>query len=197
MQINCFYKVLDQIKERGIKLPKTHIQSSYGLLNYPELKCDYVRTGVALYGVLSSPNDKTKLNLDLKPVLSLKSRVVLTRIIKKGESVGYGRTFVANRDSKIALLPIGYADGYPRNLSGGKCYVLINGHKAPIVGRICMDQMAVDVTDIPDVKVGMEVTLIGSDGNREITAPMVADNASSITNELLSRMGQRLNVVCR
>lgn len=197
MQINCFYKLLDQIKARGIKLPKIHIQSSYGLLNYPELKCDYVRTGVALYGVLSSPNDKTKLQLDLKPVLSLKSRVVLTRKVKKGESVGYGRTFVADRDRTIALLPIGYADGYPRNLSDGKSFVLVNGYKAPIVGRICMDQMAVDVTDIPDVKVGMEVTLIGSDGNKEITAPMVADNASSITNELLSCMGQRLNVVCR
>lgn len=197
MQIESFYKLLKLIKEKGIIIPKIHIQSSYGLLNYPELKCDYVRAGVSLYGVLSAPNDKTKLHLDLKPVLSLKSKVILLRTIKENESVGYNRAFVANRDSLIAILPIGYADGYPRNLSCGKSYVLINGRRAPIVGKICMDQLAVDVTDIPDVKVGITVTLIGKDGNEEITAPMVADNSESITNELLSRMGKRLTVVCK
>lgn len=197
MQIESFYKLLKLIKEKGIIIPKIHIQSSYGLLNYPKLKCDYVRVGVALYGVLSSPNDKTKLQLDLRPVLSLKSRVILLREIKKGDSVGYSRSFVANRDSLIAVLPVGYADGYPRNLSCGKSYVLINGYKAPVVGKICMDQLTVDVTDIPDVKVGIVVTLIGKDGNEEIAAPMVADNSESITNELLSRMGQRLNIICK
>ena len=197
MQIDCFYNLINQLKEKGFSIPKIHIQSSYGLLNYPELECDYVRAGVALYGVLSSPHDKTKLQLDLKPVLSLKSRVALLREIKKGESVGYNRAFVADRDSLVAILPIGYADGYPRNLSGGKSWVLINGHKAPIIGRICMDQLAVDVTDIPDVKVGMVATLIGKDGNEEILAPVVADDSESITNELLSRMGPRLNVVCK
>lgn len=197
VQIESFYNLLNQLKEKGITIPKIHIQSSYGLLNYPELKCDYVRAGVSLYGVLSSPNDRTKLHLDLRPVLSLKSRVILLREIKKGESVGYSRSFVANRDSLIALLPVGYADGYPRNLSCGKSYVLINGHQAPVVGKICMDQLAVDVTDIPNVKVGIIATLIGKDGNEEISAPMIADNSESITNELLSRMGKRLNIVCK
>ncbi|HGJ1180463.1 TPA: serine racemase VanT catalytic subunit, partial [Streptococcus pneumoniae] len=164
VQIESFYNLLNQLKEKGITIPKIHIQSSYGLLNYPELKCDYVRVGVSLYGVLSSPNDRTKLHLDLRPVLSLKSRVILLREIKKGESVGYSRSFVANRDSLIALLPVGYADGYPRNLSCGKSYVLINGHQAPVVGKICMDQLAVDVTDIPNVKTGSIATLIGKDG---------------------------------
>lgn len=197
MQIEGFYNLLKKLREKGITIPKIHIQSSYGLLNYPELKCDYVRAGVSLYGVLSSPNDRTKLQLDLRPVLSLKSRVVLLREIKKGDSVGYSRSFVANRDSLIAVLPVGYADGYPRNLSCQKSYVLINGHQAPVVGKICMDQLAVDVTDIPDVKVGITATLIGKDGNEEISAPMVADNSESITNELLSRMGQRLNIICK
>ena len=142
--------------------------SSYGLLNYPELKCDYVRVGVSLYGVLSSPNDRTKLHLDLRPVLSLKSRVILLREIKKGESVGYSRSFVANRDSLIALLPVGYADGYPRQLSN-KGWVLIRGKKAPILGRVCMDQFMVDVTDIPKVKAGDEVTLMGRDGEEFIS----------------------------
>jgi len=194
MQVEVFYSLLNQLKKKGIKIPKIHIQSSYGLLNYPELRCDYVRAGVALYGVLSSPNDKTKLNLDLRPVLTLKARVILLRAIKEGDSVGYNRSFVADRDSLIAVLPIGYADGYPRSLSCGKGYVLINGRRAPVIGKICMDQLAVDVTDIPDVKVGITATLIGKDGKEEISAPMVADSSESITNELLSRMGRRLGL---
>lgn len=195
MQIADFYKMINRLKERGITIPKIHIQSSYGLLNYPELNCDYVRVGIALYGVLSSPDDNTKLKLDLRPVLSLKSNVILLRKIRKGDRVGYSRTFVADRDSLIAILPIGYADGYPRNLSCGKSYVLINGYKAPIVGKICMDQLAVDVTGIPDVKVGMIATQIGKDGYEEITAPMVAGSSESITNELLCRMGRRLKTM--
>ena len=195
MQLDSFYRLLTLLKEKGITIPKVHIQSSYGLLNYPELKCDYVRVGIALFGVLSSPNDKTKLHMELRPVLSLKARVVLLREIKKGEGVGYSRAFIAQRDSIIAVLPIGYADGYPRSLSCGKGYVLINGQPAPIVGKICMDQLAVDVTDIPDIKVGMTATLIGKDGKEEIHAPMVADNSESIANELLCRMGRRLRII--
>lgn len=195
MQIENFYQLIKRLKERGIVIPKIHIQSSYGLLNYPELNCDYVRAGIALYGVLSSPDDHTKLQLDLRPVLSLKSKVILLREIRKGDSVGYSRAYVADRDSRIALLPIGYADGYPRSLSCGKSYVLINGHKAPIVGKICMDQLAVDVTGIPDVKTGTIATLIGKDRDEEMTAPVVADSSESITNELLCRMGRRLKIV--
>lgn len=192
LQIENFYQLITRLKERGITIPKLHIQSSYGLLNYPKLQCDYVRAGIALYGVLSEPDDRTRLPFDLKPVLSLKARVVLLRKIKKGDSAGYDRAFVADKDSVIAILPIGYADGYPRNLSCGKSYVLINGHKAPVVGKICMDQLTVDVTDIPDVKAGMLATLIGKDGEEEITASMVADRSGSIANELLCRMGSRL-----
>ena len=195
MQIENFYQTLDRIKEKGITIPKIHIQSSYGLLNYPELECDYVRMGVSLYGVLSSPNDKTKLQLDLKPALALKTRVALLRSVQAGESVGYSRAFVARRDSLIAILPVGYADGYPRSLSCGKGCVLINGQRAPIVGKVCMDQMAVDVTDVTDVQVGSIVTLVGKDGNEELSTPMVADFSGSISNELLSRMGSRVKIV--
>lgn len=191
-QIANFYGVLKQLKKQGIHVPKIHIQSSYGLLNYPELKCNYVRAGVALYGVLSTPDAQTKLQLNLRPVLALKAKVILLRFVPQGESVGYGRTFVADRDSVIAILPVGYADGFPRNLSGRDSYVLINGNWAPIVGRICMDQLAVDVTDIADVEVGMTATLIGSDGSETIAAPAVAVDSGSITNELLSRLGSRL-----
>ena len=194
-QIGKFYNSLDNLRKSGIRIPKVHIQSSYGLLNYPEIKSDYVRAGIALYGVLSSPNDETKLKLDLRPVLSLKARVVLLRKIRKGETVGYSRAFTASRDSLIAILPIGYADGFPRNLSCGKSIVLICGQKAPIIGKICMDQLAVDVTDISNIKIGSIATLIGKDENDEIAAPTVAENSESITNELLSRMGRRLNII--
>lgn len=194
-QIKSFYSLVERLKQSGESIPKLHIQSSYGLLNYPNLECDYVRAGVALYGVLSSPSDMTELKLGLRPVLSLKSKVVLLRKIKKGDSVGYNRAFTAHRDSLIAVLPIGYGDGYPRNLSYGKGNALINGHKAPIVGKVCMDQLAVDVTDIPGVKVGMTATLIGKDGDAEITAPEVSEDAESISNELLSRLSHRLCIV--
>lgn len=196
-QIQDFYELIEKMKKAGLVIPQVHVQSSYGLLNYPEIKCDYVRVGISLYGVSSSLRDKTILQLDLKPVLSLKTRIALLRRISKGESVGYGRAFVAKRDSIIATLPIGYADGYPRCLSCGNGYVLIAGQKAPIVGKICMDQLMVDVTDISNVETGMTVTMIGNDGNEELTVEILAEKSGSITNELLSRMGKRLKIVVK
>lgn len=194
LQIQRFYQLIDCLKEHDVSIPKVHIQSSYGLLNYPELTCNYVRAGIALYGVLSSPNDKTRLQLDLRPVLSLKARIALIRSIHSGESVGYGHGFVAKRDSRIAVLPIGYADGLPRKLSCGRGAVLIKGTLLPIIGQICMDQLLVDVTDMDTVSVGDIATLIGKDGASELSAPDVADYAESIANELLSRMGNRLKL---
>ena len=102
----------------GLPIPQIHLQSSYGLLNYPDLPCDYVRAGISLYGVSSSPDDRTLLQPKLRPVLALKAKVVLIREISRGETVGYNRTFRAERNSRIAILPIGYGDGLPRNLSG-------------------------------------------------------------------------------
>lgn len=196
-QIDGFYDLLNHLSSQGVKLPKTHIQSSYGLLNYPELKCHWARIGIALYGVLSSKNDKTNMQPDLRPVLSLKSQIILIRDIPKGASVGYDRQFIAERNSRIAILPIGYADGFPRSLSCGNGNVLIHGCRAPIIGRICMDQLTVDITDIPEADVGDIVTLIGKDEQAEISAEEVAENMDSITNELLSRMGSRLKMINR
>ena len=193
-QTASFYSLADALKKSGITLPKLHIQSSYGLLNYPELSCDYVRAGIALYGVLSSAQDETKLKLDLQPVLSLKSRIVLIRLVKKGSSIGYGRSFTASRDSRIAILPAGYGDGYPRSLSGRKADVSIRKHRVPVIGRICMDQLAVDITDVPDAAVGDTAVLIGTK-EEGATAPETAGEAGSISNELLSRMGARLPIV--
>lgn len=191
-QIASFYTLLSQLKQLGITLPKIHIQSTYGLLNYPELQCDYARIGIALYGCLSSDKDETRMQPKLKPVMELKSRIALIRDITEGEEVGYGRGYMASRYCKIALLPIGYADGLPRSLSGENARVLIHGQQVPIIGRICMDQLMIDITDVPEVVPGDIVTLIGQDEVDEISAVEVAVQAGSITNELLSRLGSRL-----
>lgn len=191
-QIERFYGLTDVLKDNGITIPKLHIQSSYGLLNYPRLKCNYVRAGIGLYGVFSSPYDTTKLKPDLRPVLSLKSKVVLIRDVREGDSIGYSRSFTAGRNSRIAIIPVGYGDGFPRSLSQENSTVIINGYRVPVIGRICMDSMTVDITDTKDIAVGDTVTLIGAD---ELSASKVANNSGSISNELLSRMGKRLPVV--
>lgn len=196
-QIDRFYCLIHALKNSGIRIPKLHIQSSYGLLNYPELTCDYIRVGIALYGVLSSPNEDTTLKLDLRPVLSLKSRVVLIRFVEKGECIGYGRSFIAKRDSRIAIIPIGYGDGFPRNLSDGNGSVWIRQHIVPIVGHICMDQIAVDITDAEEIAVGDIATLIDAGKNMELSAPIIAQKTGSISNELLCRMGARLPIVIK
>lgn len=193
-QIRRFALVLDRLRAKNIPVPKQHIQSSYGLLNYPELECDYVRAGIALYGVRSAPGE-TKLQLDLRQVLSLKTRVAAIRQVPKGEFVGYGRAFQTTRDSRLAILPVGYGDGFPRNLSCGKASVQIGAHILPIVGRICMDQLTVDITDAADVAIGDVASLLGDAA--PILAPEVAAHAGSISNELLSRMGARLPVVVK
>jgi len=196
-QIDSFYKLIDALRNSGVSIPKLHIQSSYGLFNYPNLACDYIRAGIALYGVLSSPNDDTVLKLNLLPVLSLKSRVVLIRSVKKGDSIGYGRSFIAGRDTRIAILPVGYGDGFPRNLSDGKGSVLVNQNIVPVAGRICMDQLAVDITDVENVSVGDIATLAGAEGYDELSAPAIADCSGTISNEFLCRMGARLPVITK
>ena len=196
-QIDSFYRLTDALKNSGIQLPKLHIQSSYGFLNYPDLVCDYVRVGIALYGVSSVPDNEAVLQPALRPVLALKSRVVLIRFIGKGDSVGYGRTFVAGRDSRIAVIPVGYGDGFPGSLSGKNVSVLINRKSVPVVGRICMDQLTVDITDAENVKVGDVVTLIGTEEEQNVSAPVVAQSAGSISNELLCRLGTRLPIVMK
>ena len=146
---------------------------------------------------MSAPGDRTRLELDLWPVLSLKSKVVLIRKIRTGESVGYGRAFTAERDSRIAVLPLGYGDGLPRNLSCGRTQAVIRGQRVPVIGRICMDQLMVDITDAHGIFVGDTATFIGWDGSLEAAAPDLADQGGTITNELLSRLGGRLTRTAR
>lgn len=191
-QIQAFYHVADILEEQGIPCPRLHLQSSYGLLNYPGLPADYVRAGIALYGVASTVEDRLFFRENLIPVLSLKARVASVRTLYAGDSVGYGLAFTAKKDMDIAVLSIGYADGLPRELSCGIGSVLIHGRKAPIIGRICMDQTLVDISGIPQTCTGDTAVLIGVSGEEEITAEELAFQCGTITNELLSRLGGRL-----
>ena len=191
-QIKNFFKIAEDIKERFNKNIKLHIQNSYGALNYPNLPCDYVRIGISMYGVKSSLNDNIKSNVRLKPVLSIKARVAVVKGIHNGDSVSYGREFIAKSDMKVATVTIGYADGIPRNISQSNIYVLVNGRKAPIIGRVCMDQLMIDVTNINHIEEGDMVTLIGKDKENYISVEEVAEAAGTITNEFLSRLSKRL-----
>ena len=194
-QVDNFYSVLMAIKENGFKLPKAHVQSSYGIFNRPDLAFDYARTGIALYGMLSSPEDTDKYKTDLLPVLSVKARISTVKSLFAGEPAGYGLAFTAPHDMRIAGLAIGYADGIPRRLSCGVGHVLINGQKAAIVGRVCMDQMMVDITEIKGVEQGDIAVILGKSGNAEITACEIAEQTGTIANEILSRLGYRLEKV--
>lgn len=190
-QIANFRQVIASLDKAGKTGYQTHMQSSYGVLNYPEFQFDYARLGIALYGSLSEIHDVTKVKADLKPVLSLKSRIQSVKVLNKGEGAGYGLTYIADHLTKIAAVSIGYADGVSRSLSN--CgYVLIHGKRAAIIGRICMDQLLIDITDIPDAAPGEEVVLIGSCGEEEITACLFASWTNTITNEVFSRFGSRL-----
>jgi serine/alanine racemase len=187
-QFDKFRGVVSTLQSKGYNTGKLHMQSSYAILNYPGLTCDYVRPGIALYGALH--NASVKEDPGLRPVLSLRARVAQVRRIKSGESVSYGRTFTANRDMKIAAVSIGYADGVPRQMSGAQC--IIRAQRVPVAGRICMDMLMLDVTEIENAAPGDIVTFIGRDGDAEIRCEEFARNSGTITHEILSRLGWRL-----
>ena len=189
MQISRFNDLIKKLKIDMIDVGKTHLQSSYGILNYPELEYDYVRPGIIMYGIHSEKNMTTKVKLNIKPVLSLKAKITDVKEINENDSVSYGRKYIALQREKIASVSIGYADGYPRNLSCKNVSVLINNHYAQIIGRICMDQLIIKIKNL-DVKQGDIVTLIGE--REKISAETIANCSNTITNELLSRLGERL-----
>lgn len=195
-QARQFQQVIDHLHENGY-YPKAHILSSYGLLRYPEYGGDYARTGIALYGVLSTAEDARSCSVNLHPVLSLRARVASVRTLNPGEHAGYGLAYTAESTVKAAALSIGYADGLPRALSCGVGSVIINGHKAPMIGRICMDQTLVDVSGVPVVSEGDTATIIGTDGEQSISVYEIATQSGTITNEVLSRLGHRLQIMTK
>lgn len=195
LQIKRFNDCLNLLKSKGYDPGLVHIQSSYGTINYSDLKFDYVRLGILMYGVNTFINSYQYTHLNLKPVLSVKARVTCVKEIAENESVSYGRQYIASQKRKIAAVAIGYADGIPRNLSLKDMPVSINDDYGTIIGRICMDQLLVDITNITNVKVGDVVTLIGQD--KKISAEVMADKADTITNELFCRLGSRLKRIIK
>lgn len=195
-QVEAFREALGWLKGQGFATGQRHLLASYGLLNTSDSSFDMVRAGIALYGVYSD-NAPTRRGLPLQPVLSLKARVALVHALAPGESAGYGQAFTAARPTRLAVLSIGYADGLPRCLpqQGGR--VLLHGVPCPMVGRMCMDQLLVDVTDAPPVLTGDIATLIGRDGDSYIPVEEVAGRCGTISNEILSCLGKRLAIRCK
>jgi len=194
MQFERFMSICSELKRIGILIPIKHVANSAAAMMYPEMHMDMIRTGIIQYGLYPS-NEVDKSVLNLKPAMTLKSNVIMVKRIEAGVSISYGGTFVTERNSYIATLPIGYADGYSRLLSN-KSKVLINGKYAPIVGNICMDQCMVDVTDIielgTEVKVGDEVVLFGKQGNNFIDVTSLAEMIGTINYELVCIIGKRI-----
>jgi len=192
-QLRKFQKALQIIKVAGINIPIKHTACSAATILFPETHFDLVRVGIGLYGLW--PSRETRLSagnsLKLKPVLSWKTKIAQVKEVQKGETISYGRTFKTSRKTKIAILPVGYWDGYDRGLSNAG-RVLLKGHFAPIVGRVCMNMIMVDVTDISGVKVEDEVVLIGKQGKNEITAEEIAQKLGTINYEVVTRINPLL-----
>ena len=195
-QLHRFRQAAELVMSAGYGPVALHALSSYGLFNCPrQAGMAYARPGIALYGVLSRPDEQVGTLSDLRPVLSLRAKIARIHNLAPGDCAGYDGAFAPSASARVAAVTIGYADGYPRSLSNGKGKVLIRGKFAPVAGLICMDQLLVDVTGIPEAQEGDTVTLIGRDGEQILTAEEVAQDAGTITNELLSRLGERVTRV--
>lgn len=190
-QLGCFNYLVGTLKEKGVDTDKIicHCSNSAAIMDYPQAHIDMVRAGIILYGL--APSGKLKGQLDLKPAMEIKSVVAHIKYIEKGTDVSYGRTFTADKRMKIATVPIGYADGYIRNLAKD-AFMIVNGKKAKVVGRICMDQCMIDVTDIDNIEVGDVVTVIGKDGGEEISTDDVAAWTGTINYEVVCLVGKRV-----
>lgn len=190
-QLALFKSFIELIENRlHLNIPIRHCSNSAGILELPEANLDMVRAGISLYGLAPS-EEVTGEALKLRPALSFHSHIVYIKTIHVGQSVSYGGTFTADRDMRIATIPIGYGDGYPRALSGIG-HVLLHGKKAPILGRVCMDQFMVDVSDIPEAFEGDRVTLIGSDGAEQISAEFLGELSGRFNYELVCDLGKRI-----
>ena len=189
-QIQEFVWMTERLKEKNVRFAYEHCSNSAGIIDVPEANFDIVRAGISTYGLYPSEEvDKT--NVKLKPALALKSHVAFVKEIESGTPVSYGGTFVAKEKMKIATIPVGYADGYPRSLSN-KGYVLIRGKKAPILGRVCMDQFMVDVTQIEGVSFGDKVTMIGKDGNENVPVEVLSELSGRFNYEFVCDLGKRI-----
>lgn len=190
-QFGLFCDFVNKIeKENNFKFLIKHCSNSAAIIDLPDANMDVVRAGIILYGLWPS-DEVNKNNITLKPVMSLISHIIYIKTVPKDTMISYGGTYITDKDTRIATIPVGYADGYQRRLSG-KAYVLIRGKKAPIVGRICMDQFMVDVTDIEGCQLGDMVTLIGHDGDENITIEQLSNLSEQLNYEFACDIGKRV-----
>lgn len=193
-QYRNFTDAIQKLQERGICFAIRHCANSAAIFDYPETQLDMVRPGIVLYGLM--PSGEMRRRVPLSPALSLKSTIALVKSVPQGTCVSYGRMFTAERPTIIATVPIGYADGYLRRFSEKGC-MLVRGRRAKIIGRICMDQLMLDITDIPGAKSGDEVTAIGCDGDETVSADELAALAGTISYEIICGIGARVPRVYR
>ena len=193
-QFKLFINFFKNLSHRGIEFKFKHAANSAAVLNYHKSYLNMIRPGIIIYGLLPSDSVINTNVVDLKPVMSIKTVVGSTKMIEKGECVGYGCAYKAKKRTQIASLPIGYGDGYFRILStnNSNIEVLVKGKRAPIIGRICMDQCMIDISRIDNVKIGDEVVVLGKQGNEEMTASEIAYKAGTICYEVVTALAERV-----
>ncbi len=191
-QFGCFKELIETLSHKGIEFPIRHCANSGATLDYSLSHMQMVRAGIILYGIL--PSEDIMHPECLKPVMSLRAVISHIKEIEPGSDVSYGRTYTADKKLRVATVPIGYADGYPRALSG-KADMLVHGVRCPILGRICMDQCIIDITDVPNVKMGDVVTIIGRDGDEEIRVEELASMLDTIPYEVICGISKRVTRV--
>lgn len=190
MQLSLYRKFIDQIEAAGVKIPMKHCSNSAGIIDIKDANMDAVRAGIIIYGLY--PSTEVDMNqVKLQPVLEWKSHVVHVKKVMPGTGISYGWTCITDKVTRVATIPVGYADGYPRSLSN-KGWVLIKGKKAKILGRVCMDQFMVDVTDIEDVLPGDEVVLIGKSGYETICVEDMSEISERFNYEFVCDIGKRV-----
>ena len=185
-----FMWMKEQMEKRNVEIPYYDCDNSAGIIDFPDMKHDLARAGISTYGMYPS-EEVNRDAVDLKPVLSLVSHVIFVKTVEPGTSISYGGTFVAPKQMKVATIPVGYGDGYPRSLSNKGC-VLIHGKRARILGRVCMDQFMVDVTDIPEVQFMDQAVLIGEDQDDRITVEELAELSGRFNYEFVCCLGKRI-----
>ena len=190
LQHERFVKMKELIEKRQIHVQYFDCDNSAGIIDFPDMKHDLARAGIAMYGMYPS-DEVDRSAVDLRPALSLVSHVSFVKDVEAGTPISYGGTFVSDRPMRVATIPVGYGDGYPRSLSN-KGYVLIHGKRAKILGRVCMDQFMADVTDIPETAFMDRVVLVGRDGDEEITVDELADLSGRFNYEFVCCLGKRI-----
>ena len=190
VQLERYQKFSDLVEAAGVEIPLHHCSNSAGIIRVPEANLSIVRAGITIYGIYPSSEVERDI-VKLTPVMELKSHVTYVKDVPEGAAISYGGTYVADKKRRVATIPVGYADGYPRQLSN-KGWVLIHGKKAPILGRVCMDQFMVDVTEIGDVKKGDEVTLLGRDGDEFISIEEIGDLCGRFSYEFACDISPRV-----